>query len=69
MEITVNDDALSDCLNNLSNREREIVLRNVVLRTPLKEIAADMGLSERMVKYCKKKALEKMKKGMARNEL
>ena len=69
MEITVNDDALSDCLNNLSNREREIVLRNVVLRTPLKEIAADMGLSERMVKYCKKKALEKMKKGMSRNEL
>ena len=69
MEITVNDDALSDCLNNLSNREREIVLRNVVLRTPLKEIAAGMGLSERMAKYCKKKALEKMKKGMSRNEL
>lgn len=43
------------------------MLRNVVLRTPLKEIAADMGLSERMVKYCKKKALEKMKKEMSAN--
>lgn len=68
-EITVNNDTLSDCLNSLSDREREIVLRSIVLRTPLKDIAADIGISERMVKYCKKNALEKMKKGMARSEL
>ena len=68
-EIAVNNDALSDCLNSLSNREREIVLRSVVLKTSLKEIAADMSISERMVKYCKKKALDKMRKGMSKSEL
>lgn len=68
-EIDFNNDELSDCLDSLSNREREIVLRNVVLRTPLKKIAADMSISERMVKYCKKKALDKMRKGMSRSEL
>lgn len=68
-EITVKDDIISDCLNELSERERKLILRNIVLKTPLKEIALDMGLSERMIKYYKKKALEKIKRRITENGL
>lgn len=53
-EIIIKNSRMAECLNNLTYREREVILRNVVLKTPLKKIAFDIGVSERMVKYYKK---------------
>lgn len=50
-EIIIKNSRMAECLNNLTYREREVILRNVVLKTPLKKIAFDIGVSERMVKY------------------
>ena len=66
-EITIKNSNVSECLNKLSNREREVILRNIVLNTPLKKIAFDIGVSERMVKYYKKSALNKMRKDLGKN--
>lgn len=52
----------------LTDRERDVILRNVVLKTPLKKIAFDIGVSERMVKYYKKSAQNKMRKELESNE-
>lgn len=66
-EITIKNSNVSECLDKLSNREREVILRNIVLNTPLKKIAFDIGVSERMVKYYKKSALNKMRKDLGKN--
>ena len=67
-EIIIKNSRMAECLNNLTYREREVILRNVVLKTPLKKIAFDIGVSERMVKYYKKSALNKMRKELENNE-
>lgn len=67
-EIIIKNSRMAECLNNLTYREREVILRNVVLKTPLKKIAFDIGVSERMVKYYKKSALNKMRKELDNNE-
>ena len=67
-EIIIKNSRMAECLNNLTYREREVILRNVVLKTPLKKIAFDIGVSERMVKYYKKSALNKMRKELESNE-
>ena len=59
---------MAECLNKLTDRERDVILRNVVLKTPLKKIAFDIGVSERMVKYYKKSAQNKMRKELEGNE-
>ena len=67
-EIIIKNSRMAECLNNLTYREREVILRNVVLKTTLKKIAFDIGVSERMVKYYKKSALNKMRKELENNE-
>ena len=67
-EIIIKNSRMAECLNKLTYREREVILRNVVLKTPLKKIAFDIGVSERMVKYYKKSALNKMRKELENNE-
>lgn len=67
-EIIIKNSRMAECLNKLTDRERDVILRNVVLKTPLKKIAFDIGVSERMVKYYKKSALNKMRKELESNE-
>lgn len=67
-EIIIKNSRMTECLNKLTDRERDVILRNVVLKTPLKKIAFDIGVSERMVKYYKKSALNKMRKELESNE-
>ena len=67
-EIAIKSSRISECLNKLTDREREVILRNIVLKTTLKKIAFDIGVSERMVKYYKKSALNKMRKELENNE-
>lgn len=67
-EIIIKNSRMVECLNKLTDRERDVILRNVVLKTPLKKIAFDIGVSERMVKYYKKSALNKMRKELESNE-
>lgn len=63
-EIIIKDSRVSECLDKLTEREREVLLKNIVLKTPLDEIADDYNVSVRMVKHYKKRAMEKMRKWM-----
>lgn len=63
-EIIIKDSRVSECLDKLTEREREVLLKNIVLKTPLDEIADDYNVSVRMVKHYKKRAIEKMRKWM-----
>lgn len=67
-EIIIENSRMAECLNKLTDRERDAILRNVVLKTPLQKIAFDIGVSERMVKYYKKSARNKMRKELENNE-
>ena len=54
-EIIIKNSRMAECLNKLTDRERDVILRNI-------------GVSERMVKYYKKSALNKMRKELENNE-
>ena len=53
-EIIIKDSRVAECLNMLTEREREVLLKSVVLKTPLDEMANDYIVSVRMIKYYKK---------------
>ncbi len=63
-EIIIKDSRVAECLNMLTEREREVLLKSVVLKTLLDEMANDYNVSVRMIKYYKKRAIEKMRKLM-----
>ena len=63
-KIIIKGSRVSECLDKLTEREREVLLKNIVLKTPLDEIADDYNVSVRMVKHYKKREIEKMRKWM-----
>ena len=54
-------DALSDALETLPERERDILLLRFYSGLPSKEVAARMGLSDANVRYLQSKALSKLR--------
>ena len=67
-KIPVYSPALYDALLKLSDMQRTVVLRNIILKTPLIQIAKDFGISHRMVQRHKHNAIDKLRRSMKRYE-
>lgn len=66
--VPVYDDDLADALRSLKEIQRMIILRTVVFKTPMSQLAVDYGISVRMVKKHKHNALAKLKRSLKINE-
>lgn len=58
-EVIIEDNRIAECLDKLSECEREVLLKSVVLKIPLDEIADTYNVSVRMIKYYKKEHWKK----------
>lgn len=64
VRIPVINPALSFALKKLTSPQRTILLKNVVLKIPLEEISAELGICLRMTKKHKHNAIEAVKRSM-----
>lgn len=60
--IAISDPDLYDAILRLTSTQRDVVLKNVVLKIPLKSIAEEYGVTERATQKQKHNALNKLKR-------
>lgn len=58
----------TDALRSLTEKQRLVLLKNVVLKIPMKQIALELGISISMVKKHKDKAIRVIKRRMSVDE-
>jgi hypothetical protein len=66
--IPVYNQSLFKALFELSSIQRNVLLRNVVLKTPMAQIAKDFGISQRMIQRHKHNAIDKVRRSMKKYE-
>ncbi len=64
VSIPVYNHDLAEAILELRDKEREIILRNIVLGDTLKDIANDLGVTFQMVSKYKIKAIKNLRKRM-----
>ncbi len=64
IKVPVYNPVLADAIKRLTESQRVILLQNVVLGIPLKEIAVSFGISERMACRHRQNAIESIKRRM-----
>ena len=64
VKIPVLNPELADALRSLTETQRLVLLKNVVLKIPLKQIALELGVSIGMVEKHKKNAIRAIKRRM-----
>ena len=69
VSIPIYNHDLAEAIFGLKEKEREIILRNIVLGEALKDIAKDLGVTFQMVSKYKIKAIENLRKRMTDNRL
>ncbi len=62
--VPIYDPLLANALKSLTQYQKIVLLRNVIMQIPLKEIAVYLGISLSMVKKHKHNALEKIRRSM-----
>lgn len=62
VRIPVFNTQLAEALNELTEAQKTILLQNVVLKIPLKQIADDLGISSRMAEKHKHNAIRFLKR-------
>lgn len=62
--IPICDPNLSEALNSLTERQRTVLLQNIVLQIPIKEIAGELGISVRVTVQHKQRAISAMKRSL-----
>lgn len=65
VKIPVLNPDLADALRNLTETQRLVLLKNVVLKIPLKQIALELGISIGMVEKHKKNAIRAIKRRLS----
>ena len=68
IKIPVLNPELADALRSLTEKQRLVLLKNVVLKIPMKQIALELGISISMVKKHKDKAIRVIKRRMSVDE-
>ena len=68
VKIPVLNPELADALRSLTETQRLVLLKNVVLRIPLKQIALELGISIGMVEKHKNNAIRIIKRRMSVDE-
>lgn len=68
LKIPVLNSELADSLRNLTEKQRLVLLKNVVLKIPMKQIALELGVSIGMVEKHKKNAIRAIKRRMSVDE-
>jgi len=62
MNVLISDPDLYAALSRLTDYQRIVLLQNTIMRIPLRIIAAELGISERMAKKHKHNAIERIRK-------
>ena len=65
IKIPVLNPELADALRSLTETQRLVLLKNVVLNIPMKQIALELGVSIGMVEKHKKNAMRAIKRRMS----
>lgn len=68
IKFPVYDPDLAEALLILTEMQRIVLIRNVVLEIPMKQIALQLGISQRMVEKHKHNALQAVKRRLLNNE-
>ena len=68
IKIPVLNPELADALRSLTERQRLVLLKNVVLNMPLKQIALELGVSIGMAEKHKNNAIRAIKRRMSTDE-
>ena len=66
VDIPVHNHELAKVLIDLTDKQRTVVLRNIVLGETLTEIAKDLGFSVSMARKLRNKALKNIKERMSK---
>lgn len=64
VSIPVENPQLAEALLSLTEKQRSVLLRHVVLKIPISKIALSMGISQRMAELHKQRALKNIKERM-----
>lgn len=64
IKFPVYNQELADALRGLTETQRLVLLKNVVLHIPMKQLAQDLGISKRMVEKHKYNAIQAIKRRM-----
>lgn len=67
-KIPVLNPELADALRSLTETQRLVLLKNVVLNVPMKQIALELGVSIGMVEKHKNNAIRAIKRRMSADE-
>lgn len=62
------DQDLADAIAHLKEKQRVILLENIILQIPIKQIASELGISERMVEKHKHNALAAIKEELRKHD-
>ena len=68
VKIPVLNPELADALRSLTETQRLVLLKNVVLKIPMKQIALELGVSIGMVEKHKNNAIRIIKRRMSVDE-
>lgn len=68
IKIPVLNPELADALRSLTETQRLVLLKNVVLNIPMKQIALELGVSIGMVEKHKNNAIRAIKRRMSADE-